>query len=226
MGTSPRLLPLFPLPSVVLFPGVKMFLHIFEPRYRAMTTYAFEHEMELGLILPKPGWESDYEGCPPLHAVGCAGHIVQQERLADGRFNLVLIGHARYRILEEVAQQPFRLARVELVAPDEAAPEAPEAHAWETCVRMISLFSELTDTPALKEKWIEELAKGPFNPGLVADRIVASLPLPLGEKQEALELLGVKERMEKVIAFLRATLDQRQLVARMSRFRPSRLSLN
>jgi uncharacterized protein len=107
------LLPLFPLPNVVLFPNVFLPLHIFEPRYRAMTADAVASDRVIGMVLLKPGWERDYEGRPPVYPVGCSGVITHVERLADGRYNIVLRGLDRFRILEEHDDRSYRRAATE-----------------------------------------------------------------------------------------------------------------
>ena len=109
----PETLPIFPLPNVVLFPQVFLPLHIFEPRYRAMVGEALEGDRIIGMTLLKPGWEDDYEGRPPVYPIGCAGLITHAERLADGRFNIVLRGLEKFRLLGEDPSKPYRLARVE-----------------------------------------------------------------------------------------------------------------
>src|SRR3954467_2445985 len=95
------LLPLFPLPNVVLFPGVFLPLHIFEPRYREMVADALAADRLIGMALLRDGWESDYEGHPPVFSVGCSGLITHCEKLQDGRFNLILRGLDRFRIVDE-----------------------------------------------------------------------------------------------------------------------------
>jgi Lon protease-like protein len=87
-------------------------LHIFEPRYRKMTADALEGDGIIGMVLLKPGWEGDYEGAPSVYPVGCAGRIEQSEKLADGRYNLLLRGVARFRIGTEHAGEPYRRASV------------------------------------------------------------------------------------------------------------------
>lgn len=108
----PPTIPLFPLPNVVLFPNVFLPLHIFEGRYRSMVSDALEQDRIIGMVLLRPGWESDYEGRPPVYNVGCAGLITHAERLADGRFNIVLQGLEKFSIEDEDASLPYRLARV------------------------------------------------------------------------------------------------------------------
>ena len=113
------LLPLFPLPNVVLFPGVLLPLHIFEPRYRALVADALDGDRRIGMVLLQPGWEADYDGRPPIFPIGCSGVIVHSVRLEDGRFNIVLRGLDRVRILTEDHAQPYRRATIELM-PDPA----------------------------------------------------------------------------------------------------------
>jgi len=107
------ILPLFPLPNVVLFPNVFLPLHIFEPRYRAMAADAITGDRMIGMALLRPGWEHDYEGRPPVFAVGCSGVITHMEQLADGRYNIVLRGLERFRILEEDHSLAYRRGIVE-----------------------------------------------------------------------------------------------------------------
>ena len=107
------LLPLFPLPNVVLFPNVFLPLHIFEPRYRAMVADAITGDRMIGMVLLQRGWEQDYEGRPPVYAIGCSGVITHVEQLADGRYNLVLRGLERFRILTENHSLTYRRGIVE-----------------------------------------------------------------------------------------------------------------
>ena len=113
------LLPLFPLPNIVLFPNVFLPLHIFEQRYREMVAEALASDRLIGMSLLKPGWERDYEGRPPVYPVACSGVITHVDRLADGRYNIVLRGLERVRIVGEESGRSYRRARVE------SAPETP-----------------------------------------------------------------------------------------------------
>src|ERR1051325_687003 len=97
----PPIIPIFPLPNAVLFPNVYLPLHIFEPRYRAMVSDALKGDRIIGMVLLQPGYESQYEGRPPVYTTGCAGLITHAEPLADGRYNIVLRGIAKFRITAE-----------------------------------------------------------------------------------------------------------------------------
>ena len=121
----PATLPIFPLPSVVLFPSVFLPLHIFEARYRQMVSDALAGDRMIGMVLLHPGYEADYEGVPAVYDVGCAGLMTHVERLADGRFNIVLRGLQRFRIVGEEPPTSSLLYRRAIVAPlveNEATP--------------------------------------------------------------------------------------------------------
>jgi uncharacterized protein len=123
---SSELLPIFPLPNVVLFPNVFLPLHIFEPRYREMVADTLESDRMIGMVLLKPGWEHEYEGRPRVYPIGCSGVITHVDRQADGRYNIVLRGVERFRIVEEDHSRSYRRALVDpvveraLVAEDRA----------------------------------------------------------------------------------------------------------
>lgn len=118
----PSTLPLFPLPNVVLFPGVFLPLHIFEARYRAMTEDALAGDRVIGIVLLKPGFDAEYEGRPPIYPIGCMGLVAHAERLADGRFNIVLQGVERFRVRSEDESRVYRLGLIEPLAGDIPAP--------------------------------------------------------------------------------------------------------
>ena len=106
----PDTIPIFPLPNVVLFPNVFLPLHIFEPRYRAMVKDALASDRIIGMVLLRPGFESNYAGRPSVYPIGCAGLITHSEPLPDGRFNIVLRGLEKFRMTGEASGQPYRIA--------------------------------------------------------------------------------------------------------------------
>ena len=108
----PATIPIFPLPSVVLFPNVFLPLHIFEPRYVEMVADALDGDRIIGMVLLRPGYEPDYEGRPPVYTVGCAGVISHAEPHADGRYNIVLRGLEKFQITGEDTSRIYRLAHV------------------------------------------------------------------------------------------------------------------
>ena len=109
-----RRISIFPLSAAMLYPGLKLPLPIFEPRYRAMVSDAMARDQRIGMIQP----QQPIEGAP-LYAVGCLGKIVDVQALEDGRFNIVLEGETRFRILRELdVTTPFRQVEAELIADD------------------------------------------------------------------------------------------------------------
>lgn len=105
-------LPLFPLPNAVLFPGVFLPLHVFETRYREMVADALAGDRLIGMVLLRPGWDREPTESPSIFSVGCAGLISHVEQLDDGRYDIVLRGIERFRVLDEEAERAYRLARV------------------------------------------------------------------------------------------------------------------
>jgi Lon protease-like protein len=110
-------IPIFPLPSVVLFPNVFLPLHIFEPRYRQMFAEALAGDRMVGMVLLRPGYEADYEGRPSIYATGCSGLITHSERLDDGRYNVVLRGIEKFTVNAEEEPAAGRLYRSALITP-------------------------------------------------------------------------------------------------------------
>ena len=122
----PFSIPIFPLPSVVLFPNVFLALHIFEPRYRHMFADALNGDRMIGMVLLQPGFEADYDGSPPIYRTGCSGLITHAERLEDGRYNVVLRGVEKFRITAEEDAAVGRLYRSAIINPVDETVRATE----------------------------------------------------------------------------------------------------
>ncbi|MBI1370789.1 MAG: hypothetical protein GC162_19315 [Planctomycetes bacterium] len=121
-----KAMPLFPLADCVLLPHVALPLHIFEPRYRQMTGEALDSNGLIAMaVFDGPVNEKEYaDGHPPIRPNVCLGYIVQYQGLSDGRYVLLLQGVCRARIIEEVAHEPYRLAKLE---PLDVEPPGDEA---------------------------------------------------------------------------------------------------
>jgi Lon protease-like protein len=128
-------LSIFPLQGAILFPGLQLPLHIFEPRYRAMVSDALARDRRIAMIQPQAAGEG-----APLFQVGCIGHIGQVEALADGRFNIVLEGVSRFRLVRELeVVTPFRQVEGELVPePKDGALSAVERASFERAARQFA----------------------------------------------------------------------------------------
>jgi uncharacterized protein len=191
----PPTIPIFPLPNVVLFPNVFLPLHIFEPRYRAMVADALRGDRIIGMTLLQPGFESDYEGRPPVYPIGCAGLITHSEVLPDGRFNIVLRGMEKFRITSEDASRAYRLAAID------ALPETlTDADRAEVRQRRLRLEAVLAAT-------IERTGGEPRFPPAVPDEDLVNalaqyLPLEPLERQALLEREGIAARCRGLIELL------------------------
>lgn len=119
VATATRL-SIFPLAGAILFPGMQLPLHIFEPRYRALVQDASARDRRIAMIQPRTSTARQPEKHPPLYQIGCVGKIEHIESLEDGRFNIVLSGEARFRLLKELdVSTPFRQVEGELIAEPE-----------------------------------------------------------------------------------------------------------
>ncbi|HEY3121301.1 MAG TPA: LON peptidase substrate-binding domain-containing protein [Vicinamibacteria bacterium] len=189
----PQPLPLFPLPDVVLFPHTALPLHIFEPRYRKMVADVFESHRTIGMALLRPGWEADYYGRPPVFAVGGAGLIERFEPLADGRFNILLRGTTRYRILEEHGgYHPYRVATVAALA-EAPADERALAQARK---ELLAGIGRATDGPTAM------VLQSDLPHELFAMALCQSFDLAPLEKQALLECDGALARYRRLLQIL------------------------
>jgi len=191
----PSAIPLFPLPNVVLFPNVFLPLHIFEPRYRAMTADALQGDRIIGMVLLRPGYEADYEGRPPIYPIGCAGVITHSQPLADGRYDIVLRGIEKFRIRSEDRSEAYRIGNVEPIS--EAIP--PE--------EVQPLRRQRQRLEAVLAAAIERVRSEPRFPPSVPDEDLVNalaqyLELEVVERQALLECDGVLARCRALIDLL------------------------
>ncbi len=167
-------------------------LHVFEPRYRKMVRDALHGARLIGMTLLRPGWEDDYLGRPAIYSVGCAGELHRCEALADGRYNIVLRGVSRFRVLDEDASEPYRVARVEAL-PDEIGDAQALAEARGRLGEAVALAA---DGPAV-------LVVQPELPDDVfVNALCQTLPLEPIEQQSLLDSGRVSERCQRLLEIL------------------------
>lgn len=191
----PPQIPVFPLPGVVLFPNVFLPLHIFEHRYRAMVSDALAGDRIIGMLLLRPGYEAEYEGRPASYATGCAGLITHSEALPDGRYNIVLRGIEKFRVIDEEHTRPYRLARVEPLPELLTETDRPLLH--QQRLRLEALLASA----------LERAGSEPRLPATVADEdLINALAQYLDfepiERQALLERNGVLPRCQGLIELL------------------------
>jgi Lon protease-like protein len=202
LADVPGTVRLFPLPNLVLFPQVVQPLHIFEPRYRQMTADALADDRLIAMALLQPGWEANYDGRPGIYPVVCLGRIAAEQRLDDGRFNLLLRGLARVRIVEEVADDRlYRSATVEAVAETAevgAATEQVLRHRLTQGVR--PWFAAQAEA----QEQLQRLLDNELPLGVLCDVLAFTLPLPAAGKQALLEEVDVAARVRGLLEQLAA----------------------
>lgn len=191
---------LFPLPNLVLFPHVVQPLHIFEPRYRQLMADALAGDRLIGMALLAPSNSCQITGLPVIHPVICLGQIFREERMADGRFNLLLQGVARARIIEELPSgKLYREAKVELLQEIPAASGEQEEELRQTLMQRVS--SWFIHQPAAQSQ-LKKLFKGSLTLGMLCDVLGFALPLQLELKQELLEMVDIEERTNMLLTCL------------------------
>ncbi len=200
------LLPLFPLPNLVFFPRTRLPLHIFEPRYRQMVVDAVAADQRFGIVLLRPGWESNYFGAPPIHTLGTVGQIEQAVPLDDGRYNILVRGEVRFRVVGEVSREPYRTARV--IAQPEQSREVSKSHVERTWLADLSqqYLHYLPDQIAVPEIETVELEA-------LTNALIMSLNIDVQEKQRLLEIDDLIARAEEVGHELQNRIESLQFLA-------------
>jgi hypothetical protein len=188
------LIPVFPLPDVVLFPGVFLPLHIFELRYREMVKDSLAGDRLIGISLLRPGWDHDTEGRPAIYPIGCVGLISHIEELNDVRYNLVLRGVEKFRLVrEEDPAKSYRRASVDYV--EERMTAADREAVRRQRHQLERLLTTVTDAP-----------EQPFPSNLSDEEVINALAQYLDlepiERQALLEQDGVAQRCGALIELL------------------------
>jgi uncharacterized protein len=191
---------LFPLPDLVLFPCVVQPLHIFEPRYRELMNDALAGDRLIAPALLKPGWEEGYDQQPPIFPVVCLGRIFKEERLADGRYNMLLHGLSRARIVEELkTDRLYRSARVELLE------EGPDPSGEKGRALRERLGKQMARWLAAQQTALDQmdkLLKSSLSLGTLCDIFSFALPFGSELKQGLLEETDPSRRADQLLDHL------------------------
>jgi len=184
-------IPIFPLSGAILFPRSQLPLHIFEPRYREMVRDVMEGAGRIGMIQPKGNNEHE------LHSVGCVGELVGIEELEDGRFNIVLHGSSRFRLLAEAdLGTSYRHAEVDAEAFDDSEP-APLSLAARAEVEREA--RRLGDALGLSVDW-EAVEK--LDDEMLVNAIAQVAPFDTGAKQVLLEAGVLADRADLLVQLM------------------------
>ena len=195
--------PLFPLPNVVLFPRAVLPLHIFEDRYKAMTADVLAGNRLIAMALLKPGWEKNYYQAPAIEPVVCVGEILSWEQLPDGKYNFLLQGRVRARVMSESKWKAYRVG--ELNALEETA--TLEIDLEQERARLQDLFSAAPFGALPIAKQFRELLDGPIPTEAVADLAAFNLLEDIPIKQKLLEDVDIPHRIARIVEELRTVAE-------------------
>ena len=184
--------PLFPLGGALLFPRSHLPLHIFEDRYRAMVEDALAGAGRIAMVQP-----SDDADPPSIYPVGCVGELVGVEELDDGRFNIMLLGSQRFRLVAEAdGGTPYRQADIDLDAFDDSEPPPLGLVQRAEVEREARRFG---DTLGLSVDW-EAVAR--LDDEMLVNAIAQVAPFDTGAKQALLEERTLAGRADLVVQLM------------------------
>jgi Lon protease-like protein len=202
-------LPLFPL-NVVLFPGVVLPLHVFEPRYRQMIADCQQHEQPFGIVLARPDSVHLQEEPYPI---GTMAEIRDLNRLEDGRYILMALGLQRFRILSQHRQKPYLSGIVELYE-DVSDPLEDLDMYLEQAHNLFGTYLEML-LKAANEEDKDIRSYLPASAEELSYFIAYFLDIQDEQKQHFLELTSTLQRLQEEVTILRREVPfMRQILER------------
>lgn len=190
-------LPLFPLPNCVVFPGTLLPLHVFEPRYREMTRDVLAGNRLLGITRLRPDYEAQYDGRPPVFETCCVTYVAADDRLDDGRYNLLVRGLARIQIERELpASKSYReIAATRLEDRCSARPEVlATLHQ-----QVVAVCDRLAGAMGPSGVELRELVSSATSPAACADALAGGLVSEPDRRQWLLEALDPADRLDAML---------------------------
>ena len=188
-------IPVFPLPETVLFPGVILPLHIFEPRYREMIVDAMASHCCVVIAMIEPGTEGLAN--PPVCEVACLGRVIHVEDLKNERYNVLVQGIERVRLLEEVtSHRKYRTFHAEQVPrPTTQA----LARARLELARLQSCVYTLSAAAAECDQELVEVLRSTADPIELTDILAAVLVREPTQQQDLLATVDFRVRLAQVV---------------------------
>lgn len=203
---------LFPLPNLVLYPHVMQPLHIFESRYREMLEDALADDGLIAMAMLEPGWETDYDSRPPIAPYACLGKVMAHHRLEDGRYNVLLLGVGRIRIVDELPPlRSFRQARVEIV--DDQYDFQSKSELKRIQNTLLTAFRQHLPCACQLPEQLEEILSRQLPLGLMTDLAAYALPLDMEVKRQLLAEHRVRVRTATLLEQVAALADVQETVA-------------
>lgn len=192
-------LSIFPLPGALLLPRAYLPLHVFEPRYQAMVSDSIARDRRIAMIQPLPLQPAGAER-PALFEVGCVGRISQVEAFEDGRYNLVLEGISRFRVLRELATDTlFR----QVEASFEGFADGEDEEAALPSVMRAAIEREAKRFAAIRGYRIDWESVARLDDEALVNGLSQSIPFDVATKQALLEAPAIVDRADLLGEFLR-----------------------
>jgi Lon protease-like protein len=191
-------LPMFPLQGVVLFPHALLPLHVFEERYKQMARDLLSSHRHLAVALLVSPDDAMAPGTPAVHPVMGVGDVVMAHELPDGRFNLVVRGRARVRLVEElVSDEPYRLISARVLSDLPVSNPDDLIDADQT---LRALVGRLADNIPDGGELLRQVVASQSTPEELVDVLAAALILDSRKRQRLLEMRDLLRRLETVSA--------------------------
>jgi Lon protease-like protein len=192
------MLPLFPL-STVLYPGLVMPLHIFEPRYRALvedlTAERHTDRRAFGVVAIKHGRETGADNIDALYSMGCTARLRRVNQRADGTYDITVVGTDRFVVMAVDRTGPYLVGVVDPV--EDPVGELPDG----LPERVATAFGDYLDV-VLDRDSAEVVTDLPTDPATLSYLVAATMALPLPERQRLLELPDVVARLRAELELL------------------------
>lgn len=191
----PKIVPVFPLPTVVFFPKTYLPLHVFEPRYREMISESLKGDRIIMMALLKEGWENNYYGNPEIYPVGCVGKIVKNQVLEDGRYNILLYGLVRARIKEPIFKKSYRQAWIEPMLAMEHGVQTLGANLRDGLLEQLKEYGKLIGA----QPQMEHFLKIEMDDETLVNLFSAELNFTMTEKQFLLEAETLSQQCKRLM---------------------------
>ena len=192
---------LFPLPEVVLFPGMNLPIHVFEERYKKMISGCLETTKLFGVVLEKD---------TRCVEVGTTAEIIDVEKLEDGKLNIFTEGKNRFEIVDFISEEPYYIANVQIYEDTEAEIDASLKKTFREIRKLSSEALNIFDLVSDQE--LSKKLKLPKEPNELLFLIAANLTCSYESKQAILEERSIKQRATKVLSLLKEEIQRLEVL--------------
>jgi Lon protease-like protein len=183
-----------------------------------MTREAIAGDGTIAIVLLKEGWEGDAKNNPPVHDIACLGKIETYEELEEGKYNIILNGLRRVRLVRELEHAPYRLAEIEFL--EDQSPDDAEDNVVGRRNHMAGLFARYTElATAGKHRAVELMPQFDFE--ALVNLVASTVNLPAEEKQSLLEMDDLMDRCDVLIPILQGQIEALVLVRAYEHLKPA-----